>query len=240
MKRENSRFSIIVSFNELAWIAVFALAVLYTSSIVNNEKKVQGVEAALEQMREKSSHEAGLRKELLGLKGDLSRVVFVVDCSGSMRHRWESTYGEIIRWLTYLNVKQSVLVLFSDDVTIFPANGSYLDIGDNSSSRDLERLLDAFKRVKPSGNTNTEAALERAYQYEGVTSIVLFTDGEPRLGNKGNGIDLQMVSNIYSCIDNNYKIPINVVGVGEFYKTRKLTEFLMDVASRSGGQFIAR
>ena len=54
-------------------------------------------------------------------------------------------------------------------------------------------LANYFESTQPGGNTNTLAALERAYARPDVDTIVLFTDGAP---DTGFGFDERMASRI--------------------------------------------
>src|SRR5437763_1873869 len=114
----NRRISlpILVSFNELAWIIVFALLVAIASESARRDAeatestKTQTRLAALVKLRE---DDAGLRKELIGLKGNVHRVVFVVDRSGSMRikgrfastDRWAEARAVVRAWLEHLRIR---------------------------------------------------------------------------------------------------------------------------------------
>jgi hypothetical protein len=108
--------------------------------------------------------------------------------------------------------------------------------------RNRELIRGRLLALQPKGYTNTLAALERAYEYERVDSIVLFTDGAPLLSTtpRGSLLDTRMRDAIYRLVDRNRSVPLNVIGLGNFYGQRPFTEFLLELARRTDGAFIGR
>src|SRR5262245_31088878 len=130
-------------------------------------------------------------RELIGLTGRLERVAILFDASGSMRQttkagndRWAEAQQIAARWLQHLNINQCVLIVFSSDVQVFPANGTLADVGGPSGKAKREELLARLNAVSPGGATNTLEALRKAYQYD-VDAILLFTDGAPSMSTSG-------------------------------------------------------
>ena len=242
--------AVLLSFNELAWIVVFALAVLYSTAAA----RAQHEHRAADELRaeraclEAESHplarpgEAVLRQELLGLKGDFKNVAILVDRSGSMAQggRWERVRDTVHLWIQHLALERATLVLFSDGAAEFPSDGAWFDMTGGDAEKNREALANYFASTQPGGNTNTLAALERAYARTDVDTIVLFTDGAP---DAGAGFDERMASRIYALIQAQKSagraIPINAVGLGNYFD-RRLGEFLMRVAAESGGVFLGR
>jgi hypothetical protein len=182
-----------------------------------------------------------LHARLIGLKGGFGRVVILVDRSASMRAdgRWAEVRAIIDTWCRHLPLQQVGLIVFNEEVNVFPISGEYLDLASTTStSFSREDMLAYLGGIEPRGDTDTLSALQRAYAYPDVDSIYLFSDGFPDRG--GNRFDHEMANAIYAlCESHGRKIPINVIGVGR-YLNPQLGEFLMKLARITGGSFIGR
>ncbi|MFO0963738.1 MAG: VWA domain-containing protein [Phycisphaerales bacterium] len=188
--------------------------------------------------------EAGLRRQLLGLEGELHRVVFVLDRSSSMdvkdsrtgRNRWRDTVDTIDAWLRYLAVDSAALVVFSSGVDVFPPDGRWIDVAHDGAGA----LLEGLNGLTPRGGTNTLGALKRAYQYPGVETIILFTDGAPDVDSSGDGGSAE---DIFRFVANQQasgrRVTIHTVGVGDYFSAR-MSEFLLRLSGDTGGTFIGR
>ena len=203
-----------------------------------NKDEIARLKIALEEMRTGAGR---LRQELLGLKGEMNRVVFLFDRSGSMTNRWDYTRKIVENWLSYLPVQNCAVLTFSDSVRPFPADGSLMVMQGEEGQKNREELSEWLQNTKPAGLTNTLAAFESAYQYKDVSMIILFTDGAPRTGNTPNDakLDTAMRDQIYQLCQKS-KIPINTVGLGDFYTNEELGKFLMKLADDSNGAFLGR
>jgi hypothetical protein len=180
-----------------------------------------------------------VRQELLGIHGSLKHLVFVVDKSGSMTYggKWEYVRGVIDTWLRYLDVEHCALVVFDDKVSAFPSNGAYLDLTGPNGASNREWLLARLAELKPGGNTNTLAALQRAYALN-PGAIVLATDGFPDSGS--NRFDIRMAKQVTElCRAYGHSVPIHVLALGNYFRPR-LGKFLWSLADTSGGTFLAR
>jgi len=184
--------------------------------------------------------EPGLHKELIGLKGNLRRVVIIFDTSGSMGldGRWEYARGVVATWLEHLAISECVLVMFSTDVRVFPENGRFLDVYGPGGGTNRQRLLEQIKFTKPEGGTNTLLALQTAYSCANLDTVILFTDGEPNNGNS-NKFDPEIAQKIYTLCQQHKDIPVNTVGLGNYFKP-ELSSFLMRVAQETNGSFLGR
>jgi hypothetical protein len=181
---------------------------------------------------------------LLGLDGELDRVVFVLDRSGSMdvndrrtgRNRWQDAISTIDAWLRYLAVDEAALVVFSAGVDVFPPDGRWVSI----SKEGAGPLLEGLKDLSPMGPTNTLEALRRAYRYSRVKVIILFTDGAPDYGMDGGGGTaddiLQFVASQKSA---GLDVRIHTVGIGDYFKPQ-MRDFLLRLSGDTGGTFIGR
>ena len=258
MKKGSLTFSMLVSFNELAWIVVFALVLLSNVEIDkhnkvtrdlkdNNEKLSQQLEQVIKErdaLRRLSIYPPYdvpvLKQQITGLKGKLGHVALIVDRSGSMAEggRWESARSIIRTWLEDLPIEHAVLIYFNDTVDTYPKNLKYLDMMGPQNKQNRAKLLGQFDLIKPKGNTNTLDAIIKAYEYADIDTIILFTDGFPDKGL--NHFDDKMAEEIYAlCRDHGHKIPINTVGLGNYF-SNKLGAFLRRLPTETGGNFIGR
>ncbi len=207
--------------------------------------------------------EVGLRRDLVGFKGDMKRVAFVVDGSESMgkdADRWPNAKKTVLSWIENLDVQECVVIVFTNRVHRFPqGEKDTFDLQGERRAASIEQIRKYLGQRTPVGFTNTLAALETAYAMPGVDTIILFTDGAPyaglnaqqiRDGRKDNSLktkdnkhdyDPTMMKQIYDLCENrdHVGIPINVVGVGDFY-SEELSAFLLNVARITKGTFIGR
>jgi len=211
------------------------------------QEKITELQKQISQLREElaiaGKSDTSIRKELLGLKGPLQNVAFILDKSYSMNRdqRWDKTCDIVKTWLTYLNVEKCVLLRFSDGVRVIPDGKAkthqYLEMIGENRQANLEELLVQLKKVKPSGRTNTYKALKKAMEYEPDT-IILFTDGAPmstfHFGKYDNN---QMKSILEEFSEEN--VPINIVALGDYFD-RRLCQFLRELADSTGGSFIGK
>jgi Mg-chelatase subunit ChlD len=204
---------------------------LYVSQTV----RVKSLEQELADTRQNS-----ISQQLIGLKGKLHHVVVIIDRSGSMKYgrKWEYTQTIIATWLRYLPIDACALLIFNDRVDAFPSNGTYLDFKGPRRDEKRAEVLKTLAALEPSGNTNTLEALRRAYSYQDVDTIILFTDGVPDSGS--NRFDQKMAESIYElCREHGTAIPINTVGLGEYFD-KQFGEFLLRLPELTGGTFLGR
>jgi Mg-chelatase subunit ChlD len=188
------------------------------------------IEALLKLAQDREKH---LRQELLGIKarnGKLDRVVFVIDRSGSMmaENRWGFVHDTIRDWVKYLPFREASFVVFNDEITQFPKGHLYITVEPEGIN-----LLDTYlSSLHPEGATNTLKALQTAFRYRDANAIILFTDGQPTTSSAEQVLTAVSQRNV--------QVPINVVGLGDYFKERKFGKFLQSLAERSGGVFIGK
>jgi len=191
-------------------------------------------------------------KELLGLRGGLTNVVILLDRSESMalRNRWSNALDVVETWLRLLPIQSCVFITFSDVPLPYPENGTLLKLTGLEGGRARTNIIQRLNQLKPSGLTDMHAAILKAYTYQqlGADSIILFTDGAPRMpknasksGGKindaGNSSDqIKLINKL--CLGRS-DMPINVVAVADYFKDDN-ANFLLDLANMTGGTFIGR
>jgi hypothetical protein len=80
--------------------------------------------------------------------------------------------------------------------------------------------------------------MRKAYTYEGIDSMILFSDGAPTNPNLGR-FDQGVANEIYALCRKHDKIPVNTVGLGNYFD-EDLGTFLRTVANITGGTFLGR
>src|SRR5688500_12724921 len=143
MKYEDPSKIIILTFNELTWFALFFFLwlVLPVENSTKNEtpgknepdfvpvqsEPVQHshqtpITSNTKEVKQPDEPEKSIRKELVALEGNLNRVVILFDSSGSMKEggRWEQAINVVKTWITYLPINECALIVFNNDLRVFP------------------------------------------------------------------------------------------------------------------------
>lgn len=220
-----------------------------------------------------------ISKEISGLKGELKKVVILFDVSWSMKEdaiRWDNAVTTVDTWLKHLPFEEVALITFGNGVEVFPKEHSFLPISADEGQVNRNLISNYLNRIAKNGKrecTNTYLALKTAYaRYKEADMIILFTDGKPQTSSfeakneeekgrvmkaEGEHVNGEM-EKIYKLIEkqnNNKRIPINVVGLGNYMGDDKyigndndtennlkkgLLYFLAKVARLSGGSLSGR
>ncbi|MDP7304553.1 MAG: hypothetical protein QGG09_15720 [Pirellulaceae bacterium] len=207
------------------------------------EQKLDGAE---QRYQRQLTLETTINRKLVGINGKLKRVAMLFDASGSMKQkgedaggdRWQDAQNIASTWLGHLDVDECVLIVFSSDVRTFPNDGTMSNIQGPDGEVNRARLMEQLKAVEPEGWTNTLEALETAYAYDGIDTILLFSDGAPTFANSGR-FDPNVAEKIYALCRKNPNVPVNTVGLGNYFD-QDLSTFLRTVANISGGTFRGR
>jgi myosin heavy subunit len=210
------------------------------------KKSLQTEVSSLEQRyQQQVTRKAVISRELVGVKGKLRRVAFVFDASGSMKehgmsevNRWLEAQQIASTWLSHLEVDECVLVIFSTNVRTFPDDGSYLKVSGPDAEKNRARLLEHLNALEPQGLTNTLEAFRTAYRYQGLDTIVLFSDGAPSNSRSGQ-FDPQIAQQVYALCRQHADVPVNTVGLGNYFD-QNMGTFLRNVARLTGGTFRGR
>ncbi len=190
--------------------------------------------------------ETTVNRKLVGINGKLKRVALLFDASGSMKQkddedgadRWQEAQEIASTWLGHLDLDECVLIVFSSDVRTFPSDGRLAKIQGPAGDANRAQLMAQLNSVEPEGWTNTLEALKKAYSYDGIDTILLFSDGAPTFANSGR-FDPEVAQQIYTLCRSHAEIPVNTVGLGNYFD-QNLSTFLRTVASVSGGTFRGR
>jgi len=218
------------------------------------DREVRRLKKLLEEERAKRGT---IHQELLGIHGPMKRVLFLFDCSDSMFRtsenaavdRWKDAKRTAEAWLRHLPVEKAALILFGEKarpgrrqtVRAYPSDGTLLDLLDGQTRR--SELIHHLNTVRPGGETNTFDALQLAFTYRHVDTILLFTDGAPSTSGEPRDHDATFMTQIHEFLAAKRKergpIPINTIGLGHYF-SGPVGPFLVRIASDSGGGFVGR
>lgn len=232
---------------------------------LNYLNTIRGLREQLtEKRKQEEASEISLRRELVGFMGDLQRVAFLIDHSQSMKNRWEPTKKTIMNWISALDIKECIVITFSSPELVkkYPKESrSIYTLSGDEKQQSIDEIRQVLQTTKPRGRTDTYKALREAYAFPGIDTIVLFTDGAPYVGEsyefngrsmqrepdaekRTNEGDVYIYDNFWIkeaekiCLQNNH-IPVNVVGVGNFFDP-VFADFLLQLAKISKGSFLGR
>jgi hypothetical protein len=211
------------------------------SKLQSLETQIASLQDEVENARGRLASNQNIKRRLVGLEGQLNKVAIVFDASGSMTTggRWEEACSVVTTWVEDLEMDECVLIVFNSHVHEFPGDGKLLPVSGEAGADNRKRLAEFLATIKPVGGTRTRAALEAAYRYKAIDTILLFTDGAPNDGISLVGKDPKEVEAIYKLCDQHKSPPINTVGLGNYFDV-DLSKFLLQIAERTGGTFLGR
>jgi hypothetical protein len=172
--------------------------------------------------------------EFFGSFADERKVCYLVDCSGSMQGVFGEVREKLSESIGNLQPDQYFYIIFFGDERLF-------EFGDGKLLRATEEVKSAayefIDSIRPAGQTNAMAALERAVQIRGSTpqsSLVVYflTDGFELTG-EDERVFLHKVANLLAKFAPRTRI--NTVG---FLPQSNDCEILRTIARQSGGEFV--
>jgi len=158
-------------------------------------------------------------------------IVYVVDESGSMDSRIDTTRSELDDALSTLSTDETFnMIAFSTDVRVFDEGTM-----DRGSRANVDQAKQWLGYQRPDGGTNLQRALQSALGMPGVNVVVLITDGVPTYGETNFG---KIARNIRRSNRNHARIyTIGLIGKNPdgTDDTFEATKLLQQLALDSGG-----
>lgn len=173
-------------------------------------------------------------------------------------NRWEESTKIVETWLKHLPIENCFLTPYNDTFNVIPLN-QYLSVSGMNGIRNRQRLVQQIQGIQSIRGTHTIEILEKAYKDLNLQTIILFTDGEPRLWNEnplgllpqnktyddiyqtGRSVSKNMKEILHLCHNQKQRrgVTVNIVAIGDYFE-EKFGEFLINVAKETGGAFIGR
>ncbi len=178
----------------------------------------------------------------IGFKFKGQTIVFLIDTSYSMidEDRIGQVKAGIKMLITSLPAKYKIEVVQYPLGERAPFKTMWGDIKEATSINKMD-AFDFVYSLTPSGGTPTRDALLFVLRnYEGISDIVLLSDGAPTLHNSNKKDDIFDILRVVR-ESNPTKVQINTIGVGaEFIKdkTSDRYKFLSLLSEQSGGFFV--
>jgi len=176
-------------------------------------------------------------------------IVFIVDKSGSMGHRWSGTFSkegktwtrdsyvnhrlaETLRGLRTVNLPYKTQF----NVIHFAATASqvFSNVVD-ATPANVEHAIRVVTSKQANGGTNAHAAFALAYKLR-AGSIYFLTDGRPNNGRTNADVSRDLLNKV-KIWQGTKKIPVHCIGVfaGKNTGTHLAVPFLTELAKWSGG-----
>lgn len=165
--------------------------------------------------------------DFMGISVKSSRVIFVIDISGSMEgKRWKKLELNLEKVIRAIEMPSDFnIITFGSAVHQFkedmiPAN-----------KRNQAAAIEWLEEQRPSGSTNTKDALKKAFESESVETIVLLSDGLPTDDTYG-------IYNSVSTLQREREKPVTIHAIS--YQSHRGADFMKELAARNNGRFIRR
>jgi hypothetical protein len=174
------------------------------------------------------------RVGLFGSFSEQRKVCYLVDCSGSMRGVFGRVREELKESIGNLQADEHFYIIFFGGDSLFEFGDGRLVRAGLKARSSAERFIDS---VRPAGQTNALAALERAVQIrdgrgEGSSVIYFLTDGF-ELAKENEGKFLQEAGDLLGRF-----VPVAMVNVIGFWPQGGDRKMLQAMAKQGGGEFV--
>ena len=173
--------------------------------------------------------------EFFGQKSIVSRVCYVVDCSGSMYGRMYQVKDQLKKSILKLNSRQGFsVVFFMEGQTVLTSGGDTLT---PATAGTKSTALELIESVRPSGSTDAGHALEAAMQLKdtsgkGAEVVYFLTDGFD-LDSASSRLFVEKVNRLRS--KHAPGTVLHTIGFGPQPRDRQMLKHL---AQNTGGAFI--
>ena len=212
---------------------------------ISKRQLADAVENERKKLDEFTKNQRQLNNELVGLGGQLDKVVVMVDVSKSMneKNNWEPALEIIERWILNLDVGSAAFVLFGDSANLEIPMQSLDD-------RSRLQFVASVRKVVPNAkSTNFHDAFRMAYSINDVDTIIAFSDGLPSVDMNGKQITsdeednlervLEVHTEILKMAGDHPNVTVNAIGLGNRVYTKETGNLLNELALKTGGIFLA-
>lgn len=269
-RRRNEEIQVFsVSFLDLLSCALGGILLLYLALLTQTKNQTEAYAKEIEQMndriavamqqladaqqREASADEQlrefrSIQSTLIGFKGDSKNIVFVFDHSGSMADLPGSKdfadYTDLLKnYVRSLPFENFAVVMFGDKISM-STSSPQLVAGTDENREAAIRFIDSFL---PDGQcTETLMALETAFGFPQVDTIVLMSDGEPtRPTTPGDysvleGVPHEEVHQRVAILNSQKLVTLNTIAMGDYFRNDQLGPFLKRLADENNGAYLGQ
>lgn len=167
-----------------------------------------------------------------GIPTSGKRIVYVIDCSKSMGHRFEMASARLLRSLRQLSVEQTFNVILFDKQTHLPLQlkGSPLERGHSPMPETIDQLRVRLEQMVLGPGGSPEAAFKLAMSLEPDT-VFLLTDGE--FSNSVCESIYQLNQDVNGFCEHLRRATIHTIQYGE----RRNNISLVNIAGMNGGVY---
>ncbi|HQO79005.1 MAG TPA: hypothetical protein PLG17_10905, partial [Thermodesulfobacteriota bacterium] len=188
-----------------------------------------------------------ITRDMIDIKGKLGNVACIMDCSSSIimdDKKWGATRDTMGTWIRHLPIQRLMLITtYDDEVDVY--DNTYMNMASNRASGKEDPNVSACmeyleKQVRAGGYSDTYGALKAAYSHNPDT-IILFTDGSPNRSGRTSKtpIDVKEMKRIEELVGGHKKIPINVIGFGDYFN-QTVGDHIRRITDLTEGTFIGR
>ncbi|HUW20493.1 MAG TPA: VWA domain-containing protein [Sedimentisphaerales bacterium] len=172
--------------------------------------------------------------EFFGSSTEHRKVCYVVDCSGSMRGMFSKLRQRLKASIGDMLPDQYFYIIFFGDGRLFEFGGGRLV---RATQEGRSAAYDFIDSVRPAGQTNAVAALERALQIrdgqgDSPSVIYFLTDGFELAAE-----DQQRFSQTIAALQRQFA-PATIINTIGFWPQSRDRNMLETIASQTGGEFV--